>query len=158
MCVVALTRLPAWFTRRVSNFHRNVLRASKGRFLGAHKGEPMILLTTTGRKTGQARTWPLLARRNGDGWVVTGSNGGHDRHPAWYLNLLANPAATVTEGGRETPVRARVADDAERAAEYPRFVALVAGYADYERATARVIPVVFLEPTRVHDDGEEVAG
>ena len=144
---MALTRLPAWFTRRVSSFHRNMLRASGGRFLGAHKGEPMILLTTTGRKTGTARTWPLMAVRNGDGWVVAGSNGGHDQHPAWYLNLVADPAATVTEGGRETPVRARVADATERAAWYPRFVALEAGYADYEHATTRVIPVVFLEPT-----------
>jgi F420H(2)-dependent quinone reductase len=144
---VAVTQLPTWFTRRVSSFHRNMLQLSRGRFLGTHKGEPMILLTTTGRKTGKTRTWPLMALRNGDGWVVTGSNGGHDRHPAWYLNLLANPQATVRDGGRDTSVRARVADDAERAELYPRFVALVHGYADYERATARVIPVVFLEPS-----------
>jgi deazaflavin-dependent oxidoreductase (nitroreductase family) len=109
----------------------------------------MILLTTTGRKTGKPRTWPLLALEpddDGAGWVVTGSNGGHDQHPAWYLNLLADPNATVTVGGREVAVRARVAGDAERAVEYPRFVAVVPGYADYERATTRVIPVVFLEP------------
>jgi F420H(2)-dependent quinone reductase len=143
---VAATRLPAWFTRRVSNFHRNMLKLSGGKFLGAHKGEPMILLTTTGRKTGKARTWPLLALRDGDGWVVTGSNGGHDHHPAWYLNLVANPDATVNAGGHDTLVRARVADAAERAEQYPRFVARVPGYADYERATTRIIPVVFLEP------------
>jgi deazaflavin-dependent oxidoreductase (nitroreductase family) len=123
-----------------------MLQVSRGRFLSRHKGEPMILLTTTGRKTGKARTWPLMALRNGDGWIVTGSNGGHDHHPAWYLNLLADADATVSEGGRETPVRARVADDTERAEQYPRFIALVHGYADYEQATNRVIPVVFLEP------------
>jgi deazaflavin-dependent oxidoreductase (nitroreductase family) len=110
----------------------------------------MILLTTTGRKTGKPRTWPLLAldRGNGGGagWVITGSNGGHDHHPAWYLNLLADPDATVTVDGKDVAVRARVADDAERAEQYPRFVAVVPGYADYERATSRVIPVVFLEP------------
>jgi deazaflavin-dependent oxidoreductase (nitroreductase family) len=78
--------------------------------------------------------------------VVTGSNGGHDQHPAWYLNLVAHPDATVTVGGRDVAVRARVADDAERAEQYPRFVAVVPGYADYERVTTRVIPVVFLEP------------
>jgi deazaflavin-dependent oxidoreductase (nitroreductase family) len=123
-----------------------MLRLSGGRFLASHRGEPMILLTTTGRKTGKSRTWPLMALRDGDGWIVTGSNGGHDQHPGWYLNLLAKPEATVTAGGRDVPVRARVADDAECAALYPRFVALVPGYADYERATTRVIPVVFLEP------------
>jgi deazaflavin-dependent oxidoreductase (nitroreductase family) len=143
---VALTRLPHWFTRRVSSFHRNMLRLSGGRFLAGHRGEPMILLTTTGRKSGKPRTWPLMALRDGDGWIVTGSNGGHDQHPAWYLNLLADPEATVTARGSDVPVRARVADDAERAEQYPRFVALVPGYADYERATTRVIPVVFLEP------------
>ena len=136
-----------------------MLQLSHGRFLSQHKGEPMILLTTTGRKTGKVRTWPLLALRHGDGWVVTASNGGHDHHPAWYLNLVANPDATVGEGGRATAVRARVADDAERAELYPRFVALVHGYADYEQATTRVIPVVFLEPTSaaVHHDGQEDA-
>ena len=146
MRAVALTRLPARFTRRVSSFHRNMLKLSGGRFLGAHRGEPMILLTTTGRKTGKARTWPLLAVRHDDGWVVAASNGGHDHHPAWYLNLVAQPDATVTVSGRDVAVRARIADVAERAEQYPRFVALVPGYADYERATTRVIPVVFLEP------------
>ena len=147
---VALTRLPAWFTRRVSSFHRNMLRLTGGRFLGSHKGEPMILLTTTGRKTGKPRTWPLMAlpARDGagDAWVIAASNGGHDHHPAWYLNLLTNPRATVTVRGRDVAVQARVADDAERGEQYPRFVAVVPGYADYERATSRVIPVVFLEP------------
>ena len=143
---MAVTRLPAWFTRRVSSFHRNMLRLSRGRFLGDVRGEPMILLTTTGRKTGKPRSWPLLALRANGGWVVTGSNGGHDQHPAWYLNLLARPEATVTVGGRDVRLRARVADPTERAEQYPRFVAVVRGYADYERATTRVIPVVFLEP------------
>ena len=123
-----------------------MLKLSGGKFLGAHKGEPMILLATTGRKTGKVRTWPLLALQRDAGWVVAGSNGGHDHHPAWYLNLLANPDATVSAAGHDTPVRARVADAAERAELYPRFVALVPSYADYERATTRTIPVVFLEP------------
>src|SRR5262249_17759595 len=143
------TRLPPRFTRRVSTFHRNMLRLSRGRFLGRVKGEPMILLTTTGRKTGKPRMWPLLALESGKdagGWVVTGSNGGHDRHPAWYLHLLSNPSATVATHGHDVAVRARVADDAERAEQYSRFVAVVPGYADYQRATTRVIPVVFLEP------------
>ena len=107
----------------------------------------MILLTTTGRKSGKLRTWPLTGLRTGDGWAVAGSNGGHDHHPAWYLNLVANPAATVTEGRRTVPVRARIAEGAERDAQYQRFVDYIDSYAAYAAATTRVIPVVFLEPT-----------
>ena len=107
----------------------------------------MILLTTTGRKTGKPRTWPLTGLRTGAGWAVAGSNGGHDHHPAWYLNLVANPDANVTEGRRTVPVRARIAESAERDEQYQRFVDYLPGYADYAAATTRTIPVVFLEPT-----------
>lgn len=106
----------------------------------------MILLTTTGRKTGKPRTWPLTGLREGDGWVVAASNGGHDHHPAWYLNLVADPDAVVRDGRRSVPVRARVAEGAERDAQYQRFVDYLRVYADYATATDRQIPVVFLEP------------
>ena len=122
------------------------MQISGGRALTSHKGEPMILLTTTGRKTGKPRTWPLTGLRTGAGWAVAGSNGGHDHHPAWYLNLVADPNATVTEGRRTVPVRARIAEGAERDAQYQRFVDYLPGYADYAAATTRTIPVVFLEP------------
>ncbi|GMU79473.1 MAG: hypothetical protein AMXMBFR46_22640 [Acidimicrobiia bacterium] len=78
--------------------------------------------------------------------MVAASNGGHDHHPAWYLNLLADPDATVTDGRRTVPVRARVAEGAERDEQYQRFVDYLGVYADYARATTREIPVVFLEP------------
>ena len=123
-----------------------MLVLSGGRFLSRHKAARIILLTTTGRKTGKARTWPLAALPSGAGWVIAGSNGGHDQQPAWYLNLLARPDATVTVENRRVPVRARVAEGEVRDREYRRFVDYLAVYADYERATSRVIPVVFLEP------------
>ena len=124
-----------------------MLLLSRGRFLSRHKSARIVLLTTTGRKTGKARTWPLAALPSGDGWVVAGSNGGHDEQPAWYLNLLAQPDATLTVGDRRVPVRARAAEGDARDREYRRFVDYLAVYAEYERATTRVIPVVFLEPT-----------
>lgn len=123
------------------------MQISGGRLLTSHKGEPMILLTTTGRKTAKSRTWPLTGLRTGTGWAVAGSNGGHDRDPAWFLNLVANPDATVKDGRRTVSVSARVAEGAERDAQYQRFVDYLPGYADYAAATTRTIPVVFLDPT-----------
>jgi len=134
------------FVRVFSSFHRTVVRGSGGRLLTGFKGQPMILLTATGRKSGQARTWPLTGLRVGDGWAVAASNGGHDHHPAWYLNLEADPRATVEEGRRKVVVRARITEGAERDALYDQFKSYLGNYTDYEQATDRVIPVVLLEP------------
>lgn len=143
---MATTKPNPTFVRAFAALHRNLVRWTGGRFLTAYKGEPMILLTTTGRRTGEPRTWPLTGLRVGDGWAVAASNGGHDHHPAWYLNLVADPAATVQDGRRTVPVRARVTEGAERDALYQRFRDYLSNYAAYEEATERVIPVVLLEP------------
>jgi deazaflavin-dependent oxidoreductase (nitroreductase family) len=134
--------------RGFSVVHRAVVRISGGRLGTRFRGSSMILLTTTGRRTGQARTWPLLALpiEGGEGWVVAGSNGGHDRHPAWYLNLGADPAAVVMIDRHEVRVRARDVPHTERAAQYARFVGVWSPYRGYEAATDREIPVVLLEP------------
>ncbi len=132
--------------RGLSSFHTFVMRATRGR-LGrrlAHKD--MLLLTTTGRRSGQPHTVPLLYLHEGDRLVVFASFGGRPYHPAWYLNLLSRPTASVQVEGYTTQVKARVADKAERAVWWPRAVAAYAGYADYQKKTARQIPVVFLEP------------
>jgi deazaflavin-dependent oxidoreductase (nitroreductase family) len=139
------TKPNALFVRVFSSFHRTVVRMSGGRLLTGFKGEPMILLTTTGRKTGQARTWPLTGLRVGDGWAVAASNGGHDHHPAWYLNLEADPVARVQAGRRTVAVRARITEGEERDALYRRFTDYLPNYTAYEEATDRVIPVVLLE-------------
>ena len=143
---MATTKPNARFVRTFSSLHRMVVELSGGRLLNGYKGEPMILLTTIGRKTGQARTWPLTGLRTGDGWAVAASNGGHDHHPAWYLNLEANPEASVADGGRTVAVRARITEGAERDAHFQRFVDYLDNYAQYAAATDRVIPVVLLEP------------
>ncbi|MFA5883365.1 MAG: nitroreductase/quinone reductase family protein [Acidimicrobiia bacterium] len=143
---MATTKPNPRFVRVLSSFHRTVVRCSGGRLLTGFKGQPMILLTTTGRKTGQPRTWPLTGLKVGDGWAVAASNGGHDHHPAWYLNLEADRQATVEAGRRKVPVRARITEGAERDDLYEQFVAYLDNYAQYEAATERVIPVVLLEP------------
>lgn len=123
-----------------------MLRLTGGRILNRFRGGRILLLTSKGRRTGQERTWPLLYLDDGDGFVVVGSNGGHDHDPAWCLNLRADSAASVEVEGRKVPVRARFATGTERAGWWDRFVAAYDGYADYERATDREIPVVMLEP------------
>jgi deazaflavin-dependent oxidoreductase (nitroreductase family) len=134
------------FTRLFSSLHRTVVRWTGGRLLTGFKGEPMILLTTTGRKTGQRRTWPLTGLRVDDGWAVAASNGGHDHHPAWYLNLEADRQASVQVGRQTVPVRARITEGDERDALYRRFCEYLPNYTAYQEATERVIPVVLLEP------------
>jgi len=142
-------QLPRSAQKAFSAFHRSVVRVSGGRALTRFKGEPMILLTTTGRRTGKERTWPLTGLRTGDGWLVAASNGGQAHHSAWFHNLVAEPRARVSEGRRTVAVRARVLEGTERDAAYARFVDYLPVYTDHERHAAehdRVIPVVLLTP------------
>lgn len=107
---------------------------------------PICLVEHRGRKTGRLRTTPLVYLEDGDRVVVVASQAGRPEHPMWYLNLLANPDVTVQVRARRRPMRARVADQAERAALWPRLVGLYADYDSYQSWTDRVIPVVVLEP------------
>jgi deazaflavin-dependent oxidoreductase (nitroreductase family) len=146
-----LVRMPKPMIKGFSSLHRAMLSMSGGRVGTKFRGQPLILLTTTGRKTGKERTWPLVglpidADAPARGWVIAGSYGGHDTHPAWYLNLQAHPQAMVHEGTRTVEVRARDATPTERAEHWPRFVELLGTYAEYQEATDRQIPVVLLEP------------
>jgi len=83
---------------------------------------------------------------DGDRVVLVASYGGDDRHPAWFLNLRDDPRVTVTRAGRVQPMRARTAGEEERSELWPRVVGAYRGYEDYQRKTARSIPVVILEP------------
>lgn len=137
------------FLRFLTSVHLAVYRATGGRVTGT-KSLPtggMILLTTTGRKSGQPRTVPLLSLRHDGDWLVTASNAGLERPPAWLLNITADPGATVQADRATVPVTATVADEAARAALWPLFLREYPGYADHEqRAAARTIPVVILRP------------
>ena len=126
--------------------HPHVYRWSRGRVLGTLLGMPVLLLTTTGRKSGQPRTTPLTFLPRGDDRVVIASYLGSPHHPAWYRNLAKTPEAEILERGRHIPVRARVAEGEERQRLWDEVVARVPDYAEYASRTERRIPVVVLEP------------
>jgi deazaflavin-dependent oxidoreductase (nitroreductase family) len=107
----------------------------------------VILLTTTGRKTGRPHTVPLNGMPEVDGFVVIGSNGGSDFDPGWWLNLVANPDASIQVNDQIIPVRmAPVTDPAEHRRLWDKIVASMRGYAGYQKKTKRVIPLGLLRP------------
>lgn len=109
-------------------------------------GVQVIQLETRGAVSGRLRVCPLIALPDGDRLVVVASNFGSKRHPAWYLNLRADPAVAVSIDGRPAAYRARLARDDERERYWRQAVAVYPGYAAYEvRAGGRQIPVVVLE-------------
>ncbi|HET7094750.1 MAG TPA: nitroreductase family deazaflavin-dependent oxidoreductase [Thermomicrobiales bacterium] len=128
-------------------FNRGVVeafRANGGVGPDRWADRPLLLLTTTGAKSGQPRTTPLLYSTDGDRFVVIASKGGEPTNPDWYHNLLANPEATVEVGGETFPVWATIAAGAERRRLFDQQAAQMPFFADYERNTARAIPVVVL--------------
>jgi deazaflavin-dependent oxidoreductase (nitroreductase family) len=108
------------------------------------RGTTILLLTTTGRVSGQERTTPLIFRDDGDGdaWVVVASKGGAPDHPDWYKNLLANPQATLQVKNERFPVRAETAGGDERARLWQRMTEVWPDYDQYQKRTDREIPVV----------------
>jgi deazaflavin-dependent oxidoreductase (nitroreductase family) len=126
--------------------HGFLYRVSGGRIGGSVIGMPVLMLTTKGRKTGAPRSNVLTYVPKGRASVVFASNAGEPRHPAWWLNLQADPHATVQRGREIMHVLAREADGDERARLWDEVVRINAGYAEYERRTTRRIPVVVLDP------------
>lgn len=131
-----------------NDFNQNLInefRATDGKVTGIFANAPLILLTTTGAKSGQPRTSPLVYTTDADRLVIIASKGGADTHPDWYHNLIANPTATVELPGETFAVRARVAAGEERDRLYAAQAALMPNFAEYEQNTSRKIPVVILE-------------
>ena len=122
-------------------------RRTGGRMGGTHKKAPVLLLDHVGRKSGQARTSPVLYRRDGDDLVIVASRGGSDATPAWWLNLKASPDTTVTVGAERRRVHARQASDEEKARLWPELVKMFPDYAVYQSRTSREIPVIILSPS-----------
>jgi deazaflavin-dependent oxidoreductase (nitroreductase family) len=123
-----------------------IYRLSGGRILGKVNEAPVLLLTSTGRKSGQKRTAPVVYLADGENVVVIGSNAGHNRTPAWSLNLQANPEAEVEVGRKRLPVRARIATGEERADLWRRHNEQYSGFDEYEARTDRDIALFVLEP------------
>jgi deazaflavin-dependent oxidoreductase (nitroreductase family) len=134
----------------VSGWNTNIIeefRANEGRVGGGFEGAPMLLLHTTGRRTGEERVNPLMYLPDGDRWVVFGSKGGHPAHPHWLHNVEADPDVTIEVGTETIPVTATILrDGSERDALYARQVAVRPQFGEYEEKTAghRTIPVIVL--------------
>jgi deazaflavin-dependent oxidoreductase (nitroreductase family) len=121
-------------------------RGNGGRVGGPFEGAPLLLLHTTGAKSGQQRVNPVMYQAVGEDYAVFASKSGAPEHPAWYHNLLAHPDVTVEVGTALVPVTARVAEGEERELIWQSQKADYPGFAEYEQQTAREIPVVILAP------------
>ncbi len=128
--------------------HRALLKVSGGRIGWTAGKMPVLELTTIGRKSGQRRSVMLTSPvQEGDTMVIVASKGGEDTHPAWYLNLVANPEVEVALGGDDAvSMTATVADADERARLWPQVTEKYDTYAGYQRKTDREIPLVLLSP------------
>jgi deazaflavin-dependent oxidoreductase (nitroreductase family) len=132
----------------VDDFNGQIIeqfRANAGQVGGNFEGAPMLLLHTTGAKTGKERVNPVVYLADGERYVVFGSKAGADTNPDWYHNLLAHPDTTIEVGAETVRVIARVAEGDERARLWRQQKEVMPGFADYERMTSRPIPVVVLE-------------
>jgi deazaflavin-dependent oxidoreductase (nitroreductase family) len=120
-------------------------RANKGKVGGMWEGRPLLLLTTTGAKSGQHRTNPMMYLREGDHLYVFASKGGAPSHPDWYHNLLAHPDVTVELGAEKFNAIARPVTPEARDEIYARWAKMYPQFREYQEKTARKIPVIELE-------------
>lgn len=120
-------------------------RRSGGKIGGRMFGAPVLLLTTTGRKSGRSWTVPVMYQTDGDRWVIIASNGGKARHPAWWLNLRSRPEGSAQIGRETFPVRAIETAGEQRERLWRQMADMYKGYDGYARKTTRRIPVVLLE-------------
>ncbi len=130
------------------DFNRSLIdefRANQGQVGGQFAGAPLLLLTTTGAKSGATRTVPVVYAPDGDRLVVFASKAGAPSHPAWYHNLVANPRVSVEVGSERFDADAVVLTGDERDRLFTEQAALFPGFAEYQAKTTRVIPVVALE-------------
>ncbi len=131
----------------MNDFNQKIIeefRANGGVVGGNFEGATLVLLTTTGAKSGKRTTSPTMYMKDGDRYIIIASNGGGDRHPAWYHNLLATPQATAEIGTETFEVKASVIEGEERDELYARVVEIAPAFAQYETMTTRRIPVLAL--------------
>ena len=131
-------------SKRIEMNHRVVeeFRANNGKVQG---WGPLILLTTIGAKTGQTRIYPLMSVPYGENYIAVASKGGAPKNPQWYYNLLAHPEVTVENGWETFLAKARLLNGEEREQAFEKAVSVFPPYADYQKKTARQIPVFLLE-------------
>lgn len=134
--------------KTMNTVHRTMLKFTGGRIGWTAGSMPVLELTTTGRKSGAKRSVMLTSPvQEGESFVIVASRGGDDRHPAWFLNLQANPDVEMKmKDGRTRPMRARVATPEERERLWPLVTSKFDNYAGYQKRTDREIPLVLLDP------------
>jgi deazaflavin-dependent oxidoreductase (nitroreductase family) len=133
----------------MKSFNQSVIdefRANGGETSGPFAGAPLLLLNSTGAKSGETRTSPVVHTRDGDRYIIIASKAGADTNPSWYHNLMANPTATIEVGAETIPVVATVAEGEERTRLYDAQAALMPNFAEYAEKTTRQIPVFILTP------------
>jgi deazaflavin-dependent oxidoreductase (nitroreductase family) len=149
---LAATRPLSWFfARTLMRADRLVYRLSNGRSTLAEQtaGLPVVMLTTTGARTGRARTVPVLGIEDGEAVIVLGTNYAQERAPAWTYNLRANPDAAVAVKGRERELTAReIVEGAEREVCWSKGAAVYPGFLEYRSRLSRTAPIFRLEPKR----------
>lgn len=129
----------------MKDFNQQVIeefRANSGKVGGMFEGAPMVLLTTTGAKSGQPRVAPLVYTTDGDRLVIIASKGGAPTHPDWYHNIVANPEITVEVGSETFPARAVVAAEPERTRLFNAQADIMPNFYEYQKNTDRTIPVI----------------
>jgi deazaflavin-dependent oxidoreductase (nitroreductase family) len=131
----------------VGEEHIRRYRETDGELGYLWNGVPTLLLTTTGRRSGEPRTSALIFARDGDDYLVVASMGGAPTHPTWYLNLTASPAAEIQVLGERIPVTAHTASEAEKPRLWQIVTEVWPNYDVYQTRTDRVIPVVVLSPS-----------
>jgi deazaflavin-dependent oxidoreductase (nitroreductase family) len=137
------------FARVLHRIDNPVYRLSRGRhtFTSLLAGLPIVMLTTTGARSGQPRSVPIVGLPTDQGLAVIASNFGQNRHPAWYHNLRAHPEATITVDGRTRPVRAVEVDGERRRRIWDEGLRVYPGWSQYDRRTPnREIAIFVLEP------------
>jgi deazaflavin-dependent oxidoreductase (nitroreductase family) len=133
--------------------HRTLMRVSGGRTMLDSRAQPMLMLTTTGARTGLARETPLATVPTAQGtYLVVGSNFAQPTHPAWTANLLAHPAASITFHGATTPVRARLLEGDERRTRWNEALAWYPGWERYDEVAERQFRLFELTP--LDQDGD----
>jgi F420H(2)-dependent quinone reductase len=132
------------FIRVFIGLHRRILTVSGSRILGRMGGHPLLILTTTGRRTGRPHSTPVIGIPSGEDWLVVASNGGAATQPLWVLNIVGSPQVTVHRGERTETFRARVLAGPERSLRWPELVQAYPPYARMQAKTDRELPVVLL--------------
>lgn len=126
--------------------HTFLYRCTGGAIGGRLFGNSVLLLTTTGRKTGKSRTTPLIYHKDGNDWIVMASNAGAPSDPGWWFNLQSHPEATVQVMAEKMTVVGQKATPQEREKLWPQFIRAHPNYTEYQKKTKREIPVVVLRP------------